>query len=250
MQKHKENAEKRCVTIRFPHVDNAGIVFYPRYLEILHKHFPALPIFETPAAFELEFRKPNRLGDRLEIISDHTPGERDWRVAGRMQDADYFTVSPMSPETKRNPVDAVPADDKVFATSDITVGEWMLDKHGYMSLSRYFETFNVSVEKWFEATLKLPFHQLHVDRRVGIPTVRFRTQCHELPKAGDTVKFKFRPVRIGSRSMTSRSWMVRGNNCLVENEQVIVFVQMRENGYDTIEIPGYVREAFAAQLEI
>jgi 4-hydroxybenzoyl-CoA thioesterase len=137
----------------------------------------------------------------------------------------------------------------VFATRDIPIGEWMSDRQGRMYLSRYFETFNVSVEKWFESTLDLPFHQLHVDRRVGIPTVRFETKCRELPRVGDNVSVLFRPIRIGSRSMTSRSWMVRDGECLVETEQVIVFVQMQENGYETIEIPEYVRDAFATQLK-
>jgi acyl-CoA thioesterase FadM len=41
--------------------------------------------------------------------------------------------------------------------------------------------------------------------------------------------------------------MVRGDECLVETEQVIVFVRMQENGFETIEIPEYVRDAFAAK---
>ena len=49
--------------------------------------------------------------------------------------------------------------------------------------------------------------------------------------------------------MTSRSWMIRDGECLVETEQVIVFVQMQENGYETIEITEYVRDAFAMQMK-
>lgn len=249
MEKQKANAEARPVTIRFPHVDNAGIVFYPRYIELLLKHFPDLPIFDTPTAFTIEFRRPNRLGDRLEIVSDYTAGGDEWCVAGRMHDADHFTVRPLASEAATILPKGYPADDKVFATRDIPIGEWMSDRQGRMYLSRYFETFNVSVEKWFESTLDLPFYQLHVDRRVGIPTVRFQTKCRELPRVGDNVSMLFRPIRIGSRSMTSRSWMVCDGECLVETEQVIVFVQMQENGYETIEIPEYVRDAFATQLK-
>lgn len=246
--KRKANAQVRPVTIRFPHVDNAGIVFYPRYIELLQKHFPDLPIFTTPAAFTIEFRRPNRLGDKIEIVSDYAKGYDEWSVAGRMDSADHFTVRPLSTDAAMNPARDFAANDKSFATEDIRIGEWMSDRHGHMYLSRYFETFNVCVEKWFESTLDLPFYQLHVDRRVGIPTVRFQTNCRELPRTGDNVTVHFRPIRIGSRSMTSRSWMVRDGECLVETEQVIVFVQMQENGYETIEIPEYVRDAFAMQL--
>jgi len=242
-------AQVRPVTIRFPHVDNAGIVFYPRYIELLLKHFPDLPIFTTPTAFTIEFRRPNRLGDKIEIVSDYAVGYEEWSVTGRMRDADHFTVRPLPSAAATIPPKGYPADDKVFATGDIEVGEWMSDRQGRMYLSRYFELFNVSVEKWFESTLDLPFHQLHVDRRVGIPTVRFQTKCRELPRVSDNVTVLFRPIRIGSRSMTSRSWMVRDGDCLVETEQVIVFVQMQENGYETTEIPEYVRDAFAAQLK-
>ena len=243
------NSNVHPVTIRFPQVDNAGIVFYPRYIELLLKHFPDLPLFSTPTAFAIEFRKPNRLGDRVEIVHDAAASPDEWSITGRMNGDDYFTVRPLAPELSMLSPDAHPAQTDAFATPDIPVGEWMSDRHGHMYLSRYFETLNVAVEKWFEATLDLPFHQLHVDRRVGIPTVRFQTKCRKLPKVGDTVNVLFRPLRIGSRSMTSRSWMASGDECLVETEQVIVFVRMQENGYETIEIPGYVRDAFAAQLE-
>ncbi len=248
LEKQTRNAQKIPVTIRFPHVDNAGIVFYPRYIELLHKHFPGLPIFDTPTAFSMEFRRPNRLGDKLDIVSDYEAGRREWSVTGRMRDDVYFSVGPLSPDSL-TATKVAPAGGNIFATSDITVGEWMSDRQGSMSLSRYFETLNVAVEKWFETTLDLPFYQLHVDRRVGIPTVRFRVNCQALPKAGDTVTMLVRPVRIGGRSMTFRSWLVRDDDCLVETEQVIVFVHMQENDYETIEIPKYVRDAFAAQLE-
>ena len=49
--------------------------------------------------------------------------------------------------------------------------------------------------------------------------------------------------------MTLTSWLVRGDECLVENEQVVVFVRMLENGYESIPIPDDVRAAFGLQLE-
>jgi len=48
--------------------------------------------------------------------------------------------------------------------------------------------------------------------------------------------------------MTFRSWLVSDGECLVENEQVVVFVRMLPGGYESIEIPDYARSAFEKQL--
>ena len=182
------NLQVHPVTIRFPQVDNAGIVFYPRYIELLLKYFPGLPLFGAPTAFAIEFRKPNRLGDEIELVLDCAASPDEWSIKGQMNGDDYFTVRPVATELSVLSPDAHALQANAFSTIEIPVGEWMSDGQGHMYLSRYFETLNVSIEKWFEATLDLPFHQLHVDRSIGIPTVRFQTKCRELPKVGDTCK--------------------------------------------------------------
>jgi 4-hydroxybenzoyl-CoA thioesterase len=119
-----------------------------------------------------------------------------------------------------------------------------------MHLSRYFEFLNTAIEEWFEDTLDTPFHELHVDRKIGIPTVQFNTRIRELPRSEDEVSIRFQPTKIGQRAMTFKSWLVSGDQCFVENEQVIVFVRMLAAGYESIPIPEYIREKFLEQLEI
>ena len=41
---------ERTVTIRFSHIDGAGIVFYPRYFEMLGELFADLPFAKAPFA--------------------------------------------------------------------------------------------------------------------------------------------------------------------------------------------------------
>lgn len=74
---------RRIVPIEFCHCDPAGIVFYPRYVEmaqhvvenfftdVLDSPFGQMMLAGqgVPAArLEFDFRKPSRLGDRLEWV--------------------------------------------------------------------------------------------------------------------------------------------------------------------------------------
>ena len=107
----------------------------------------------------------------------------------------------------------------------------------------------MAIEEWFEKTLGMPFHELHVGRRVGIPTVQFVTRIGSLPATGESYSICIRPTKLGGRAMSFTSWLLSGDTCLVENEQVVVFVRMKRDGYESMEIPGLVREAFAAQVQ-
>ena len=66
--------------------------------------------------------------------------------------------------------------------------------------------------------------------------VQFDTHCRRLPSAGETVSTWIRPVKLGDRALTFMSWFVSGDECLVENRQVVVFVRMLEQGYESMPI--------------
>jgi 4-hydroxybenzoyl-CoA thioesterase len=237
-------AVEREFTIRFPQVDPAGIVFYPRYFEMVYRSFPNLPFATSPLAIRTRFLRPNRLGDQLNLrleVGDN------WTVTGRMDGAEHFSMRALalSPPTPR--AHAVAAD--AFSTLPAVVSDWMADRSGRMSLSRYFECLNIAIEEWFEATLSLPFHALHVGRNIGIPTVQFDTNVRCLPSFGDAFSIRLRPVKLGARAMTFRSWLVCGDECHVENEQVVVFVRMLPDGYESITIPDDVSDRFRQQLQ-
>lgn len=240
-------AEICRLTIRFPQVDPAGIVFYPRYFEMLFGLFPALPFASPPFAIKTQFLKPNRLGDQIEIEYDHGEDVADWSITGRMFDEDHFSMRTLETDGALPP-DAHSPDLPAFKTAEKKVGAWSVDTTGCMQLSRYFESLNVAIEEWFEDSLGMPFHELHVARKIGIPTVQFNTHVNELPEVGVQGSIWLRPVKIGGRAMTFRSWFVSDNRCLVENEQVVVFVRMLDGGYESIPIPDTIREQFEAQL--
>jgi len=75
-----------------------------------------------------------------------------------------------------------------------------------------------------------------------MPTVVMKTRCRELPAAGETVSIWIRPTSIGEKSLTYTSWMVRDNECLLETEQIIVFVKIEGRDFHTMPIPKKMRE--------
>lgn len=236
-------------TIRFPQVDAARIIFYPRIFELLSQYFPDRPLAVTPHAFSLDFLKPNRLGDELKIVFEQHESTSTWSFSGRVNGTDHFVMRSLDTTDADLSLDAHYSETASFKTGDDQVGDWMSDRSGVMHLSRYFEQVCIAVEEWFENTLDCPFYQNFARREIGIPTVRFTTRCRELPLVGDTVSVWIRPQRLSNSSMTFKSWLVRDDECLVESEQVVVFVGMLKDGFKPISIPDDIRRAFTARLE-
>ena len=232
-------------TIRFPQVDAAGIVFYPRYFEMIAHSFPWLPLEAPPYALETQFLKPNRLGDRLNLELECAADTQSWTVNGIMSGETHFTMRSVSAGDAGENV----FPEAAFETEGTTIGGWSVGKDGRLLLSRSFEMVNVAIEEWFEHTLGLPFHELHVGRKTGIPTARFGTSVRKLPQQGSSVVVRIQPTRIGNRSMGFTSWIACDDEWLIRNEQVIVFVRMLDDGYELMQIPDGIRRAFARQLE-
>lgn len=250
---------ERTVTIRFSHIDGASLVFYPRYFEILSELFEELPFAGTPFAMQTEFLKPNYLADevritfeekesRLKPLPQKPPQQagNGWRFVGRVNGAEHFSIRSM-PETGLLDASAHRPDRAAFQSDAMQIAPWTTDCTGYLQVSRFFELLNAAVEQWFPRTLGMSFHELHTVRGNGIPTVVMRTRCRELPHAGDEVNIRIRPTRIGSKSLTYTCWLVRAGECLLENEQTIVFVKKNGREFQTIPIPETVRDRLQDQ---
>ena len=233
---HQVDVQQKNYTIRFPQVDPAGIVFYPRYVEMIRDCFPDIPFDGPPFEVETEFKSPNRLGDRLQLTGEYDDAQGAWTIRGRFEERECFAMH-LQPATSALNEDAHRPDQTAFATPATPIKDWQAGADGRLQWSRYFEILNMAIECWFEEMLHMPFHELHVGQKVGIPTVRFRSRCGALPHVGQEASVWLRVTRIGNRSMTFVSWLVVDNACLVESEQVIVFVRMRDDGYDAIPIP-------------
>lgn len=238
---------ERRATIRFAHVDGAGIVFYPRYVELVAAAFPELPLAPAQSMIALEFLKANKLGEELSLVCERfDPEDGIWSVSGGIGPDENLTVS-------GGPLAA--ADDGEFriGSSDfcadpIKIGAWQVGPDARLQLARYYELISEAVEQWFGGVLQLPFSKLHSIDRNGIPTVSLRTRCRALPALGDSIQMRIRPVRIGRRSFAFRSWLMRGSKWLVETEQIVVFVELRGQKFFSTDLPADLRARLAAQL--
>ena len=237
----------RTVTIRFSHIDGAGIVFYPRYFEMLGEYFTDLPFAKAPFAMQTDFLKPNYLGDQLDIAHENNSSSGDWAFTGSMGDAKHFSIASLLPEKSELDASVHRLNKSAFQSDAMLIAPWTTDCTGYLQVSRFFELINVAVEQWFPRTLGMSFHELHTVCSGGIPTVMMRTRCRELPRAGDSVTIWIRPTRIGEKSLKYTSWLVRGDECLLENDQIIVFVKLNGRDFHTIPIPLGLRERLQDQ---
>jgi len=238
--------EERSITIRFSHIDAAAIVFYPRYFELLSQAFPEVPAVAAPFAMCAEFRKSNRLGDKLRIV--HETSGTEWSFSARLDGVEHFKICSLPSKDSQLTANAHRPDESAFLAKTETLGSWATDHTGCLQVSRFFEYANIAVEQWFEETLGMSFAQMHLVHKLGIPTVKMTTRCRELPRIGNSVTMWVRPMKIGSRSLTYNTWLVRDDQCLIENEQVIVFARMTENGFEMIAIPDDVRARLEEQL--
>jgi acyl-CoA thioesterase FadM len=80
-----------------------------------------------------------------------------------------------------------------------------------------------------------------------MPTVVLRTRCRELPRAGESVTIWVRPTAIGGKSLTYTTWMVQDDECLLETEQVIVFIKRKGREFISMPIPDEIREGLQEQ---
>lgn len=229
------------ITIRFPQIDVAGIMFYPRCFELLQRYFPDSPLENAPFGMRTTFAQPLRLGDRVSLALERD--DERWAFSGASRGSECFRV-----ESRR--LGPPPSNAPAFRSQHGALGGWACGPSGRMALSRSFEFLNMAAEEYLERVLDLPFHELHVGRRLGIPTARFHTQVFALPRWRDEIHMATEVGAVGSKSLTLRHQLRRAEECLVETEQVVVFVEMQANGYRSVPIPDDLRALLKESADV
>lgn len=79
-----------------------------------------------------------------------------------------------------------------------------VDAAGIVFYPRYFEMLNVAVEEWFEARTGKSFLTLHLDQRLGIPTVKIASEFMAPSRLGDILTISIDVERLGERSCAMR----------------------------------------------
>lgn len=76
------------------------------------------------------------------------------------------------------------------------------DPAGIVFYPRYYEMFNLVVEKWFEEVVGLNFSEMHFKRGMGIPVVHIESRFLAASYLSDCVDFTLSITRLSQRSAT------------------------------------------------
>ena len=74
-----------------------------------------------------------------------------------------------------------------------------VDPAGIVFYPRYFEMLNALVEDWF-ATLGFPFKLIHLEGKMGVPTVRLEVDFIVASELGETLDLSLNVTRLGKSS--------------------------------------------------
>ena len=76
-----------------------------------------------------------------------------------------------------------------------------VDAAGIVFYPRYFEMLNAAVEDYFGNAIGVDFAEIHVGRRLGVPTVRLEADFVEPSRLGDDLDFELKAVAVGRSSL-------------------------------------------------
>jgi 4-hydroxybenzoyl-CoA thioesterase len=76
------------------------------------------------------------------------------------------------------------------------------DPAGIVFYPRYVEMINAVVEQWFARGLEVPFAELVMVRRKGVPTARLEVDFRAPSRLGDVLVLSLSVTRIGKSSVT------------------------------------------------
>jgi len=76
-----------------------------------------------------------------------------------------------------------------------------VDAAGIVFYPRYFEMLNASVEDFFGELVGVDFAEIHLERHLGMPTVRLETDFVAPSRLGDQLDFAITVARVGRSSV-------------------------------------------------
>ncbi|MCX9148746.1 acyl-CoA thioesterase [Erythrobacter sp. WG] len=100
-----------------------------------------------------------------------------------------------------------------------------VDAAGIVFYPRFFEMLNAAVEDWF-AMLGRDFRALHLEDRIGTPTVRLETEFLAPAMLGDELAITLVPAKIGTSSCTYRFVFAGAGTERLKGEGVLVCMDL------------------------
>ncbi|MEY4241172.1 MAG: hypothetical protein RJA14_868 [Pseudomonadota bacterium] len=98
------------------------------------------------------------------------------------------------------------------------------DAAGIVFFPRYFEMLNGAVEDWFAGPLQVSFRELHVNRKVSVPTAAVEARFIAPSRLEDELTFALTVTRLGRSSCSLRHRISAGGALRFEASQTLVYV--------------------------
>lgn len=77
-----------------------------------------------------------------------------------------------------------------------------VDPAGIVFYPRYFEMLNGAVEDMFAEQIGVDFATMHLDRKIGVPTVNLSVDFHAASRLGEVLDFTIGIEKVGGSSAT------------------------------------------------
>lgn len=247
--------------IRFSQIDGAGIVYYPRYFEMLADSFPQQFTVQRPTQFDISFHHPVRLGERLllepksgEVPRGTSVSENEFAVVDRELSVDGKSAGELCFKLHKTHLNSTTSAD--WSTDphsfvrQVEIRDWMTGANGRMHLSRCYELTAVLMEEWFTESLKCPFATMQSSDGALVPTVKLQTEVQELPCQGDILQLSLVVLHIGRSSLGLGMTVSRNGQLLVKIRQTVVFVSYRNDQLSSEQIPSHLLPSLNNQLVV
>jgi 4-hydroxybenzoyl-CoA thioesterase len=127
------------------------------------------------------------------------------------------------------------------------VGFGDCDPSGIAYFPSYLNLLNGVVEAWW-SSLGLPWRELIVSRRIGLPTVHLDIDFLSPGLFGDDILFVLRVEKIGAKSLTLTHTVDRDGTQLWRARQVVVVTSL--DTHSATDWPDDLRRAVTSFMEI
>lgn len=114
-----------------------------------------------------------------------------------------------------------------------------VDPAGIVFYPRFFEMLNAAVEDWFSDFIGVDFATLHLEHRIGVPTVRVETDFLAPCRLGEQIDIDLEVEELGrSSARLSYTFLVDGE-ARVRGQSVLVCMSLES--YRPVSWPAELR---------
>lgn len=122
------------------------------------------------------------------------------------------------------------------------------DSAGIVFYPNYFLMLNRLVEDWFADALGVPWGVMHLERKLGVPTVNMQVAFKKPSRIDDVLEWSLEVRKLGSSSFT----LAVRVNCKGEEriviETALVMADLVADGVTSREIPADIRAGMESYL--